>query len=46
MSKSKHIDENLGALGWMMEAEDIERLRREFPSVELPQTLIRFNKLV
>jgi diketogulonate reductase-like aldo/keto reductase len=27
----KHLEENLGALGWQMEQEDIERLRNEFP---------------
>lgn len=31
MRKIEHIKENLGALGWKMEEEDIERLRREFP---------------
>ncbi len=27
----EHLNENLGAIGWYMEREDIERLRREFP---------------
>lgn len=27
----EHLDENLGALGWNMEPEDIERLREEYP---------------
>lgn len=27
----KHLEENLGALGWKMEQEDIEKLRNEFP---------------
>lgn len=26
-----HLDENLGALGWDMEADDVEKLRKEFP---------------
>jgi len=26
-----HLEENLGALGWELSAEDIERLRKEFP---------------
>ncbi|MCX6754066.1 MAG: aldo/keto reductase [Candidatus Nomurabacteria bacterium] len=28
----KHLEENLGALGWQMEQEDIEKLRNEFPN--------------
>lgn len=28
----KHLKENLGALGWQMEKEDIEILRKEFPN--------------
>ncbi|MCX6757366.1 MAG: aldo/keto reductase [Candidatus Nomurabacteria bacterium] len=28
----EHLEENLGALGWEMEKEDIERLRNEFPN--------------
>ncbi len=28
----EHLEENLGALGWQMEAEDIERLRRDYPN--------------
>ncbi|MBW2056970.1 MAG: aldo/keto reductase [Deltaproteobacteria bacterium] len=32
MRRIEHMRENLGALGWNMEADDIERLRREFPS--------------
>jgi len=31
MSNPQHLDENLGALGWEMEKEDIEQLRNEFP---------------
>lgn len=31
MSSVSHIKENLGALGWGMEEEDIERLKKEFP---------------
>lgn len=26
-----HLDENLGAIGWTMAKEDVERLRKEFP---------------
>lgn len=28
----KHLEENLGAIGWQMEKEDIEKLRNEFPN--------------
>src|SRR3989344_530493 len=31
MSSAEHIKENLGAVGWDMEAVDIERLRNEYP---------------
>jgi diketogulonate reductase-like aldo/keto reductase len=31
MTRRQHLNENLGALGWQMAEEDIERLRREFP---------------
>lgn len=27
----EHLQENLGALDWTMESEDVERIRREFP---------------
>lgn len=30
-SHKEHLMENLGAIGWEMESEDIERLRKEFP---------------
>lgn len=35
LSKTRHIEhlnENLGALGWAMEKEDIERIRKEYPN--------------
>lgn len=28
----KHLEENLGAIGWTMEKEDIELLRKEYPN--------------
>lgn len=31
MKHKKHLEENLGALGWHMEQEDIEKLRNDFP---------------
>jgi len=30
-SNHEHFEENLGALGWNMEANDVERLRQEYP---------------
>ena len=27
-----HLAENMGALGWVLEKEDAERLRREYPA--------------
>lgn len=35
LSKTRHVNhlnENLGALGWKMEEDDIERLRKEYPN--------------
>ncbi len=32
MSNPIHLEENLGAIGWKMEKEDIEFLRKEFPN--------------
>jgi len=32
MRNKKHIIENLGALGWQMEEEDVKKLRVEFPN--------------
>lgn len=34
MSSPAHIRENLGALDWKMESDDIERLRKEFPDTK------------
>ena len=31
MSHPRHLQENLGAVGWEMEIKDIEKLRQEFP---------------
>ena len=44
MGTMEHLKENLGALGWRMEAEDRERLRNEFPKVEIPPSKLMFNK--
>jgi len=30
-NNAKHLEENIGALNWTMESEDVEELRREFP---------------
>ena len=32
MRNPKHLNENLGALGWKMDDKDVEILRREFPN--------------
>jgi diketogulonate reductase-like aldo/keto reductase len=31
-SSADHLEENMGGVGWEMESEDIEKLRREFPN--------------
>lgn len=31
-SEKAHLKENLGGTGWTMESEDVERLRREYPT--------------
>lgn len=31
-SSAAHLQENLGALGWQLETDDIERIRSEYPS--------------
>ena len=31
-SAKEHLEENLGAIGWNMKKEDIEKLRRDFPN--------------
>jgi len=32
MRSIEHIEENLGPIGWQMDKEDIERLRKHFPN--------------
>lgn len=32
MSTIEHLKENLGAIGWQMESEDVESLRKDFPN--------------
>ncbi len=40
MSTTKHLKDNLGAIGWQMEPEDIEKLRDGFPDqVKMDQRL-------
>ena len=34
-SDPEHLRENLGAMGWLMEVDDIERVRKEFPDQQL-----------
>ncbi|OGE67109.1 hypothetical protein A3H85_00985 [Candidatus Daviesbacteria bacterium RIFCSPLOWO2_02_FULL_40_8] len=31
-SSIEHLEENLGAIGWKLDAEDIEKLRKAFPN--------------
>ena len=33
-SSVKHLEENMGAIGWQMEVEDIEKIRSDFPRQE------------
>ncbi len=35
-----HLNENLGALGWNMEKEDIEKLRKEYPGQKLVSDVV------
>ncbi|MGC9599585.1 MAG: aldo/keto reductase [Minisyncoccia bacterium] len=44
MSSADHLNENLGALGWNMDIRDVEKLKKEFPEVELPRTVVKFEK--
>lgn len=34
MRSAKYLEENLGAVGWEMGADDIELLRRDYPYQE------------
>lgn len=43
MGSAGHLKENVGALGWEMKGEDIEKLRNEFPEIALPKGLIKFK---
>ncbi|MFA6554180.1 MAG: aldo/keto reductase [Candidatus Paceibacterota bacterium] len=38
-----HLEENLGAVGWYMEKQDIERLRNEFPRQVIASDVIRLG---
>ena len=38
-----HLKENLGALGWSMDVNDIERLRIEFPNQEVVSDAVPLN---
>ncbi len=44
MSSEEHLAENIGAIGWSMSKADIERLKNEFPAIDLPQGIIKFKK--
>lgn len=43
MTKADHLYENLGAIGWAMEEEDIERLRNEFPGQQDVSNAVRLQ---
>ncbi len=34
-SSNEHLKENLGAVGWKMEKEDVEKLRKEYPNQKI-----------
>ncbi|AKM81605.1 MAG: Aldo/keto reductase [Candidatus Pacebacteria bacterium GW2011_GWF2_38_9] len=39
-STIEHLEENLGAIDWKMDQEDIEKLRKDFPNqVKIPENL-------
>jgi diketogulonate reductase-like aldo/keto reductase len=46
MGSKKHLDENLGSLGWEMNKDDIERLRREFPNQQFESDSVPLSKYV
>ena len=42
-SNLDHLEENLGAFGWSMEAEDVELVRREFPDQQMVSDAVPLN---
>ncbi len=42
-SSPQHLEENLGALDWQMEDEDIERIRKEFPDQQSRSEAVPLN---
>lgn len=42
-SSVEHLQENLGAVGWTMEDEDTERIRREYPEQKLVSDAVPLN---
>lgn len=42
-SSIEHLEENLGAIGWDMDKEDIERIRQEFPGQEAVSDAVPLN---
>jgi diketogulonate reductase-like aldo/keto reductase len=42
-SDIEHLDENLGALGWELAAEDVERLRKDFPTQRTVSDVFSLN---
>ncbi|MBI3624532.1 aldo/keto reductase, partial [Candidatus Saccharibacteria bacterium] len=39
----EHLQENLGSFGWALEADDIERIRKEFPDQKLVSDAVPLN---
>ncbi len=42
-SNPEHLQENLGAIGWSMEVDDIERIRKEFPDQQMVSDAVPLN---
>jgi diketogulonate reductase-like aldo/keto reductase len=42
-SNPEHLKENLGSIGWSMELEDIERIRKEFPDQQMVSDAVPLN---
>ena len=43
-SSRNHLEENLGAVGWQVIDEDIKFLKKEFPEVKLPETVMSLKE--
>ena len=43
MVNRRHLEENLGSLGWQLEKEDIEKLRTDFPGQKSLSDAVRLQ---